>query len=69
MIKHFCDKCGVEIDRDNQFEHKEFKVGKHAVTLSIQDPQTSDDALCLYCVLEGVANLDNRPKECSAEQQ
>ena len=62
MIKHFCDKCRVEIDRDNQFEHKEFKIAKHVVILTIQDPQTSEDALCLYCVLDEVNKLDNRPK-------
>ena len=61
MIKYFCDKCGVEVDRDNQFEHKEFKISKHVVTLTMPDAQTTEDALCLHCVLDEVAELDDRP--------
>lgn len=62
MIKYFCDKCGIEIDRDNQFEHKEFKIAKHIVTLTFQDPNIREDALCLHCVIDAVDALDTRPK-------
>jgi len=61
MIKYFCDKCNVEINRDNQFEHKEFKVAKHVLTLSLESAQTTSDALCLHCVLDEIRKIDDRP--------
>lgn len=60
MIKYYCDKCGVEIDRENQFEHKELKISKHVVTLTMVDSNVEADALCLYCVIDEVNKLDSR---------
>lgn len=66
MIRYFCDKCGVEISRENQFEHKEFSVGNNVVELTIMElPDTStdaNDAICLPCVLDEIYKLDNRLK-------
>jgi len=63
MIKFFCDSCGVEIDRKNQFEHKELKVGEQLGQLSwLGDPVDEKAALCKYCVIDEVNKLDDRPQ-------
>jgi hypothetical protein len=60
MIKYFCDECGEEIDRDNQFEIQEFKVGKHVVRVTVEDTTTATDCLCRFCVLKTVGRIDTR---------
>jgi len=66
MIKHFCDKCGDEITHENQFEHKEFEIAGHMITLTITNDDDSDGisekAICFYCVLREINSLDRRPK-------
>lgn len=61
MIKYFCDECGEEINRDNQFELQDFKVGKHIVTVTVEATTTETDLLCRFCVLKAVSRIDTRP--------
>ena len=57
MIKHFCDACTREVTRNNQFEHKEVKVGAHVVELTVKEPFGDKDALCLHCVIAQIQKL------------
>ena len=62
MIKHFCDKCGVEINEKNKFTRTKFKVGGLSMMLNGDGPWDMADALCNYCVVDEVkALLDDRP--------
>lgn len=59
MIKHFCDKCGEQINRRNQFEYKEVTVAKNIVAIEVKY-KTENEAICLECVLDEIKKLDNR---------
>jgi len=62
MKKYFCDVCGDEITRDNQFEHKELQIKNYKVTLTLEEPVADEDCVCLYCILKEVNKLDKRDR-------
>ncbi len=75
MVKYYCDLCGDEIVKNNEMPtvligEKKAKVhGRGLITLHTRievgdgnGDRNVDHIFCKYCVIDSVANLDNRDK-------
>ena len=63
MRKAYCDNCEVEITKENRF--KGFKVGIGGVSfgVEIEDAIPVNYDVCKYCVLDAIAECDDRPRQ------
>lgn len=67
MTKHFCDKCGTEINDKTRYSQLEATVeapenrgGMEVVVMATV--RGADVMFCKYCVFDTVARLDDRPR-------
>lgn len=68
MTKTFCDNCLKEITDANKLESGGFsapiKAGGFVFDVSVSVTRNGGD-ICRFCVLDAVAELDNRPRAMS----
>jgi hypothetical protein len=65
MIKHFCDQCGVELNRDIQANgclSGEYLNIAFQVEVTPKEGQRGTGDWCKYCVIAAVESLDDRTK-------
>jgi len=69
MIKTFCDICGNEIIKDNEYEGETSEVCftkgqiRQTISCSISTHFSHpDNDICKYCLIDTINKLDNRPK-------
>lgn len=64
MRRTYCDSCGVEITAANEFYDVGVKVRDTRFTLyrpEVEDGPMQD--ICKHCVIDKIAELDDRPRE------
>ena len=64
MKRAYCNKCEVEIIKENKFSFSGFavKVAEVSFSISIDDPIPGDYDVCKYCVLDAISEYDDRFK-------
>ena len=76
MTKHFCDGCGQELTKEMQSglgvgrefklksePYKSKKMGFISVKVSLCASQENCGEFCKYCIIDAIAECDDRPKE------
>lgn len=62
MKKAYCNKCEVEITKENKFNNFEVKVEDVSFGVEIEDEIPTEYDICKYCVLDAIAAHDDRPR-------